>query len=176
MRTEERAARVVALLKEAGWRLATAESCTGGLLSAAITSIGGSSAVFDLGIVTYANAAKQKFLGVRKTTLSAFGAVSRETAREMALGVRLAADADISAAITGIAGPASDGTGKPVGLVYLATALRDGTVFVSELNNRFTGDVRRQNREAAVDAALEMLEERLRDALEKSRAARDARP
>ena len=114
----------VSLLSERGMTLAAAESCTGGLLAKRITDIPGASAVFGFGTVTYANEAKEKLLGVRRETLEAFGAVSSETAREMAEGVRKLAGSDLGIGITGIAGPGGGTPEKPVGLVYIA--LSDG--------------------------------------------------
>jgi PncC family amidohydrolase len=138
--------------------LAVAESCTGGWLSKVITEISGVSAVYLGGVCTYANSAKERLLGVRPETLAARGAVSEETAREMAEGVRKAFDADVGVGITGIAGPASDGTDKPVGLIYVAAANGKTTV-VRELRNEFRIDVREQNRYSAVKTALELIGE-----------------
>lgn len=138
--------------------LAVAESCTGGWLSKVITEISGVSAVYLGGVCTYANSAKERLLGVRPETLAAHGAVSEETAREMAEGVRKAFDADVGVGITGIAGPASDGTDKPVGLIYVAAANGKTTV-VRELRNEFRIDVREQNRYSAVKTALELIGE-----------------
>lgn len=115
---------VVSLLSERGLKLAAAESCTGGLLGKRITDIPGASAVFETGVVSYANSAKEKLLGVRAETLARFGAVSSETAREMAEGVRKLGGSDLGIGITGIAGPGGGSAEKPVGLVYIA--LSDG--------------------------------------------------
>ena len=104
-------------LTSLGLTLSLAESCTGGLVSKLITDIPGSSAFYKYGIVAYSNDAKLQFLGVKPETLSAHGAVSRETAEEMAEGVRKAGSTDIGIGITGIAGPGSDNTSKPVGLI-----------------------------------------------------------
>src|ERR1700726_4751052 len=104
--------------------IATAESCTGGLVAATLTEIPGSSDVFDRGFVTYSNDAKQAMLGVPAGTLETFGAVSRETAQAMAQGALDRAGADLAVAITGIAGPGGALPGKPVGLVHLAAAAR----------------------------------------------------
>lgn len=156
-----RAEKAVTLLKQQNKTLTTAESCTGGLLSAAITSVSGSSAVFELGFVTYANRIKAEFLGVKEETLAAYGAVSEQTAREMAEGALVKAKADIAVSITGIAGPDSDGTEKPVGLVYIGLAQKNRETSVIKLENHFTKDVRNQNREAAVNAALRLTAEAL---------------
>lgn len=111
---------VVRELEKAGKTLATAESCTGGLLAKRITDVSGASQVFEMGAVTYANRIKEKVLGVSHQTLEAHGAVSEETAREMARGIRLAAGSDLGVGITGIAGPGGGTPEKPVGLVYIA--------------------------------------------------------
>lgn len=112
--------RVVELLKENNLTLATAESCTAGYIPKRITDIAGASSVFEYGAITYSNDVKQKVLGVKKETLEQFGAVSEQTAREMAAGIRRVSGADIGISVTGIAGPGSDGTNKPVGLCYIA--------------------------------------------------------
>ena len=109
-------------LRERGMTLATAESCTGGLIAKRITDISGCSDVFLGGCVTYANEAKEKLIGVKHETLEAFGAVSEQTAREMARGVRLALGADVGIATTGIAGPGGGTPEKPVGTVYIAVS------------------------------------------------------
>lgn len=124
-------AAVAALLQKGLW-LATAESCTGGLVSQRITAVAGASECFGFGFVTYANAAKEKLLGVKGQTLAAFGAVSPETAAEMAVGAQAASGADIAVALTGIAGPGGSTPKKPVGLVYLAAAYK-GDVYVQTL-------------------------------------------
>lgn len=112
--------RVVQLLKEKKLTVATAESCTAGYISKRITDFPGTSNIFGCGAVTYSNEIKQKLLGVKAETLEAYGAVSEQTAREMAAGIRRVSGADIGIAVTGIAGPGSDGTSKPVGLSYVA--------------------------------------------------------
>lgn len=112
--------RVVALLMKNGMTLATAESCTAGYISKRITDIPGASSVFHYGAVTYSNEVKEKVLGVKHETLEAFGAVSPETASEMAAGIRRVSGADIGISVTGIAGPGGDGSGKPAGLIYVA--------------------------------------------------------
>lgn len=117
--------RVVELLKEKNMTVATAESCTAGYISKRITDIAGASSVFGYGAVTYSNEIKHKVLGVREETLAQFGAVSEQTAREMAAGIRRVSGADIGISVTGIAGPGSDGTDKPVGLCYIALDTED---------------------------------------------------
>ncbi len=108
--------------------IATAESCTGGLVAAALTEIPGSSDVVDRGFVTYSNQAKHTMLGVETATLETFGAVSKEAAVAMAFGALEHADTDLAVSITGIAGPGGATPGKPVGLVHLAVAARDGRI------------------------------------------------
>ena len=127
---------VVQLLKERGLTLATAESCTGGLISAEITSVSGSSEVFGFGVCTYANEAKMKLLGVKAETLDSVGAVSEETAVQMAEGVRKLSGADISVSVTGIAGPTGGTPDKPVGTVYIGFSSAEHTYAVRHL---FTG-------------------------------------
>jgi nicotinamide-nucleotide amidase len=115
-------------LQTRGLRLATAESCTGGLIAAAITEIAGSSAWFERGFVTYSNEAKMELLGVQAATLAQHGAVSEATVREMAAGALAHSHADIALAVSGIAGPGGGTPDKPVGTVCLAWAWRDGSL------------------------------------------------
>jgi nicotinamide-nucleotide amidase len=126
MIAEARARAVLDAARARGWRIAAAESCTGGLLSAAITDIAGSSDVFDRGFVTYSYPAKTAMLGVPPAMLAAHGAVSEPVARAMAEGALAASDADLAVAITGVAGPGAS-EAKPEGLVFFATATRAGT-------------------------------------------------
>jgi nicotinamide-nucleotide amidase len=150
------AARALDLCRARGLTVATGESCTGGLVAAALTEIAGSSDVVDRGFVTYSNAAKQDMLGVPVGILERHGAVSRETAEAMAKGALAHAPADLAVAITGIAGPGGGTTEKPVGLVHFAAAARDGRLIHRE--RRF-GDVgRAEVRLRAVAEALAMLE------------------
>jgi nicotinamide-nucleotide amidase len=136
-------------------KIAAAESCTGGLLAATLTEIPGSSDVFERGFVTYSNEAKQAMLGVAPATLASFGAVSRETAQAMAKGALAHAPVDLTASITGIAGPGGGTPEKPVGLVYIAAAERGGPLIEQEC--RF-GDIgRAEVRRASVARALAML-------------------
>lgn len=145
------------LCKEKKLTLATAESCTGGLVAAALTDIAGSSEVVDRGFVTYSNDAKQQMLDVTLATLDKFGAVSRETAEAMAHGALANAKAHIAVAITGIAGPGGGSADKPVGLVHFAAASRGGTLIHAE--KRY-GDIGRVHvRRASVMQALAMLQE-----------------
>ncbi len=115
-------------LRARGWLLATAESCTGGGIAAAVTDVGGSSAWFDRGFVTYSNEAKQAMLDVPAAILAAHGAVSEATARAMATGALARSAAAITVAVTGVAGPTGGSPEKPVGTVWFAFALADGSV------------------------------------------------
>ena len=133
-------------------KIATAESCTGGLVAATLVDYPGISACLDEAHVTYANEAKVKYCGVKEETLAAHGAVSEETAREMAEGLRERSGADIALATTGIAGPGGGTKEKPVGLVYAACASGQGT---KVMKLQLSGD-RRQVREQTVRFALEM--------------------
>jgi nicotinamide-nucleotide amidase len=142
--------------KERKLTIATVESCTGGLIAGAITSISGASDILDRGYVTYSNAAKIELVGVPAGYFvpGNVGAVSRETAREMAEGCLAHSHVDAAVAVTGIAGPNSDDTAKPVGLVHIAAARRGHATLWKE--NRFSGD-RAQIRLASVNEALRML-------------------
>lgn len=140
--------------------IATAESCTGGLVAGALTEIPGSSDVIDRGFVTYSNEAKQAMLGVPPATLATFGAVSKETAIAMAVGALEHADVDLTVAITGIAGPGGATPGKPVGLVHFAAAARDGRIVHRE--QRFGAIGRSTVRQRSVVEALRMLLEMVR--------------
>lgn len=142
---------LVATLRAAGASVSTAESCTGGLVAARITSVSGASEAFKYGAVTYCNEAKNKILGVEKETLETLGAVSAKTAAEMAAGVRKIMNAEIGVSVTGLAGP-NGGEGKPVGLVYVAVN-SDNYSEVTE--NHFSGD-RISVRNQAADKALEL--------------------
>ena len=134
-------------------RIATAESCTGGMISAAITSVGGASAVFDCGVCSYANFIKHKIVGVREETLSTYGAVSDRTAAEMARGIRKLAGADIGVTTTGIAGPLGGTPYKPVGLVYIGVSTPLGLKTEKMLLGENNAD-RTRIRELATAAAL----------------------
>lgn len=150
------AEKAVAALNERGLVLATAESCTGGLIAKMITDISGSSSVFHCGIVSYANDIKESILGVSHETLERCGAVSEQTVREMVSGVQSVSGADIAVAVSGIAGPNSDNTCKPVGLIYIAVS--DGNVTeVKCLNNSFSENIRENNRNSAAEEALRMI-------------------
>jgi nicotinamide-nucleotide amidase len=137
--------------------IATAESCTGGLVAGTLTDIPGSSDVIDRAFVTYSNDAKRAMLGVNATTLATFGAVSKETATQMAVGALERAGVDLAVSITGIAGPGGATPGKPVGLVHFAAAARDGRIIHREC--RFGAIGRTAVRLRSVVEALRMLME-----------------
>ena len=164
MADQETQAAAIALLdlcKAKKLTLATAESCTGGLVAGALTDIAGSSAVVDRGFVTYTNEAKQEMLGVPADTLKQHGAVSRETAEAMASGVLARAPVDFAVSITGIAGPGGGSVAKPVGLVHFTAAARGGRLIARE---RRYGDIgRAEVRRRSVLEALAMLTELARD-------------
>ena len=153
--TRALAVRVLDAYRARKWTLATAESCTGGLVAGALTEIAGSSDVVDRGFITYSNEAKAEMLGVPEATLAEYGAVSRPTAEAMAKGVLTRSSVDAAVAITGIAGPGGGSTDKPVGLVHFAAAARDGRVIQRE--KRY-GDIGRSEvRRLSVLEALDML-------------------
>ena len=148
------AGRVGRALAERCWKVATAESCTGGLIAGAITDVAGSSDWFDRGFVTYSNEAKVEMLGVGVGTLAAHGAVSEAVAREMASGALARSRADLALSVTGVAGPSGGSADKPVGMVCFAWAQREGAI--ESATRRFDGN-RAAVREATVIAALEGL-------------------
>ncbi len=150
---------VGARLKARGLRLATAESCTGGWVAGAVTAIAGSSEWFDRGFVTYSNDAKMEMLGVSAATLEAFGAVSEQTAGEMAAGALAHSHAQFALSITGVAGPGGGSVEKPVGMVCFGWAGEGGAPLV--ITRNFSGDresVRRQSVICALQGVLERLE------------------
>jgi nicotinamide-nucleotide amidase len=151
------ARRVLDACRAQNLKLAVAESCTGGLLAAALTEIPGSSDVLDRGFVTYSNAAKQAMLGVPASVLETKGAVSKEAAEAMATGAQERSGADVTAAVTGIAGPGGGTAQKPVGLVYFAAARRGGPLLSRE--QRYGDLGRAEIRRRSVLEALAMLEE-----------------
>jgi nicotinamide-nucleotide amidase len=154
------ARRVGARLKNRNLKLATAESCTGGWIAQAVTSVSGSSEWFDRGFVTYSNEAKKELLGVRARTLARHGAVSRETAKEMAAGALARSRAQVSIAVTGVAGPRGGTPEKPVGMVCFAWSWKRGAM--ESVTRRFRGGrerVRRQSVVFALQGLLERLEE-----------------
>jgi nicotinamide-nucleotide amidase len=140
--------------RKRGWHVATAESCTGGLVAGALTAIAGSSDVVERGFVAYSNEAKSELLGVPRQTIAAHGAVSAETAAAMAEGAVARAPVDLAISVTGVAGPGGGGPGKPVGLVILGLARRNGPSRTER--HVFDGD-RSAVRQAAVNSALSLL-------------------
>ncbi|WP_298162875.1 CinA family protein [Brevundimonas sp.] len=148
------AAAVIAASSARGWTVATAESCTGGLVAGALTAVAGSSAVVDRGFVTYSNTAKSEMLGVPAETLAVYGAVSEPVARAMAAGARVTAGVDLAVSMTGIAGPGGGSAEKPVGLVHFGCAGPDGIVH----EVRLFGEIgREQVRLESVRVALGLL-------------------
>ena len=148
------AADVLALYRARGWRIATAESCTGGLIAAALTAVPGSSDVVDRGFVTYSNAAKTGMLGVPAALIEANGAVSAPVASAMALGALARSDAHVAVSVTGVAGPGGGSADKPVGTVWFGLAIRDGAVTTTRC--LLPGD-RDAVRGASVQQALRLL-------------------
>ena len=144
---------VVELLKAGGLTIATAESCTGGMVSARLVGVPGVSEVFMEGLVTYSNEAKVRLLGVREETLEAFGGVSRETAVQMAEGGCRRAGTDVCVSTTGLAGPGGGTEKKPVGLVYMACCVQGHTAAERHI---FSGD-RQRIREQSAEAALALV-------------------
>lgn len=147
------------LLTKKGKTIATAESCTGGLISNRLTDVPGSSLYFMQGVVTYSNEAKMELLGVKQDTLDETGAVSEEVARQMAQGVRKAAGTDLGLSTTGIAGPGGGTEEKPIGTVYLGLSTEDGTI---TKHFKFSGnrwEVKKQTSEKALEAIIEELGE-----------------
>ena len=164
---------LIKLCTERKLTIATAESCTGGLVAGALTDIAGSSAVVDRGFVTYSNNAKQQMLGVPVATLKKYGAVSRQTAEAMARGALTKANVDLAVAITGIAGPGGGSPDKPVGLVHFAAASRDGTSMHAAMRY---GDIgRTEVRHKSVLQALRMLME-LAEAKTTAKPRKPAKP
>ncbi len=148
--------RVVNALKNKNMVMSCAESCTGGLIAKRITDVSGSSSVFNCGIVSYSNDIKESVLKVNHDTLVNFGAVSQQTVCEMVKGVLKLSGADIAVAVSGIAGPNSDNTQKPVGLIWLAVSNGEWVETVC-LNNNFETDIRNNNRVSASDTALTLI-------------------
>ena len=152
---------VLAACRARDWHLATAESCTGGLVAAALTAIAGSSEIVERSFVAYSNEAKMELLGVSADTIAAHGAVSAQTTAAMARGAIARAPVDLAVSITGVAGPGGGTAQKPVGLVYLGIARKDGGARVER--RIFPGD-RTAVREAALVLALELLQDEARAA------------
>ena len=151
--------KIVDILKQKGLTLSTAESCTGGLIAKSITDVSGCSSVFYGGVVSYDNSVKQGVLGVKEETLNTYGAVSYETAREMAQGVRRALNTDIGISTTGIAGPGGGTPTKPVGTVYIGIATSDSVQSIRlNINENFS---RSEIRAQACYQLLKLLLEKL---------------
>ena len=145
---------VVKALAENNMKLATAESCTGGMISKKITEVSGASAVFDCGVCSYSNEIKNKVLGVDKAVLDTHGAVSAETAKQMAKGVRLLSNSDIAVSTTGIAGPTGGTDTKPVGLVYIGVSTSECDFAVKTLLAENKNNSRERVRELATACAI----------------------
>ncbi len=145
---------LVRALRDKGWKMATAESCTGGLVAGAITDVAGSSDVFDRGFVTYSNAAKSDMLGVPPALIAQHGAVSEQVARAMAEGALKHSQANVAVAITGVAGPGGGSDEKPVGLVHFACATQQKT---THLEIYFGNLGRAVVRQAAIHQALQLV-------------------
>lgn len=156
MKLEEQ---IVKELLEKGYTVTTAESCTGGLLAGRILNVSGASAVYNEGYITYSNEAKHRLLGVSNETLELYGAVSEQTAKEMAEGVAKASNANVGLSTTGIAGPGGGTPEKPVGLVYVGCSIEGQTIVKKCL---FEGD-REANRNASVEEALKLLQKCLKN-------------
>jgi nicotinamide-nucleotide amidase len=154
--TEDLCCRLAALLKDRGWMLATAESCTGGLIAAACTELAGSSEWFERGFVTYSNAAKHELLGVANDILDTFGAVSVASAWAMAQGALARSQADVAVAISGVAGPDGGTAQKPVGTVVFARAVR-GHEDIEAEEQHFDAQSRAEVRRQAALVALGLL-------------------
>ncbi|MER9394649.1 MULTISPECIES: CinA family protein [unclassified Mesorhizobium] len=159
MNNSDLANALLQVCQQRGIMLATAESCTGGMIISALTDIAGSSAVVDRGLITYSDEAKMEMLGVSPATLEAHGAVSRETVLEMAAGALARSRAGLALAVTGIAGPGGGSPEKPVGLVWFGVALRRGPV-AAELNmfaNNGRDFIRRETVKHALEIGLRAL-------------------
>lgn len=153
---ERRARLLIEHCTSAGKTIATAESCTGGMIIAALTDVAGSSSAVERGYITYSNQAKIDMLGVRADTLASKGAVSRDTALQMSAGALWRSGADLAVAVTGIAGPTGGSNEKPVGLVHLAARDRKGRLY--HIESRYGNIGREGIRLATVQSALGMLE------------------
>lgn len=157
MSTEALARDVLAAARARGWHIVTAESCTGGLVSGALTDVAGSSDVFDRGFVTYSYPAKTAMLGVPEAMLRAHGAVSEEVARAMAEGAIAASGADLAVAVTGVAGPGAS-EAKPEGLVWFAVATAEGSEAVRrDFGPRGRAEVRARSVAVALELLLQAL-------------------
>ena len=149
---------LIKVLQDRGLKVAAAESCTGGMLGEALTSMPGSSRFFELGMITYSNEAKIKLLGVKESILCQYGAVSEDTAEDMSVNIKNIADADIGISITGIAGPGGGSEEKSVGLVYIGVSMENTTVY----KHFFKGDrasIRKQSVSYAIEHVLSLFTE-----------------
>ncbi len=153
LKSDEILDKISIILKDKSLKIATAESCTGGLISHTFTNISGSSEYFDRGIISYNNKAKTELLDVSEDSLNRYGAVSEQVAKEMAEGVRKKSNVDIGIATTGIAGPTGGTEDKPVGLVYIAISTFDNTIVK---RFQFYG-TRLENKKSTCNASLKML-------------------
>ena len=145
--------KIVGVLQEKGYTITTAESCTGGLLAGTIINVAGASDVYNEGYITYSNEAKERLLGVKHQTLETYGAVSEQTAMEMALGAAKASGSNVALSTTGIAGPGGGSSEKPVGLVYIGCVINDRV----EVEKCCFQGSRKEVRDAAVNEALGFL-------------------
>lgn len=158
MATEELLA---TFLKKYNLKLTTTESCTGGLLAGTFMNVSGASMVYDEGYITYANKAKEKLLGVKKKTLKEHGAVSKQTAKQMAKGAAKAAGADVAISVTGIAGPDGGTEEKPVGLVYIGCYVNRKTRVRKCMFSGNREEIRGQSVQAAMEFAIECIQKAL---------------
>ncbi len=154
----EQVQKLFSLLEKHQFKITTAESCTGGMIAAAITEVAGSSAYFDRGFVTYSNEAKMQMLDVQPMTLDRFGAVSEQTARLMARGAYAHSNADITVSVTGVAGPGGGSVDKPVGLVYIGLSTHDHAEVHKHLFDGDRASVRQQTMEAAIQHVIDYLQ------------------
>lgn len=153
LKTQSLKQKLFELLKEKNLKISTAESCTGGMIGASITSIPGISSYYGYGFVTYSNEAKQKLIGVKEETLNKFGAVSAQTVLEMAEGALNVSGSDIAVSVSGIAGPDGGTKEKPVGLVYIGIATKNKSSF----NKFIFKGTREEVRQQTVNSAFEMI-------------------
>lgn len=151
-----KAEKTVAELKKRSMTVSFAESCTGGLLAKMVTDVSGSSAVFECGVVSYSNRIKHSVLGVKNETLGKYTAVSEQTVKEMARGVKKLSGADICVSVSGTAGPGSDSSGTPVGVIWICVMYKD-KVFTKKLMNSFDENVRENNRLSAAETVFDMI-------------------
>ncbi len=154
----ELAGALLAKIIEREEKVAIAESCTGGLLTAALTDVPGSSEAFDMGMISYSNDIKARYLGVSQDILDKEGAVSAPVASQMVIGIRLLADAELGISITGIAGPGGGSAEKPVGLVYIGSAYGERVIVGKYLFQGNRQEIRQQSVEAALQQAISMLD------------------